>query len=80
LLASWWSSRRLMSVALWKMMPICLFWCLWREMNNKSFGDLESSLKEILSSFYHTMYLWSSAYMYPLSFSFDVFRVCSSTT
>jgi hypothetical protein len=49
-------------------------------MNNKSFEDLESSLKEILSSFYRTLYLWSSAYVYPLSFSFDVFRVCSSTT
>lgn len=49
-----------MSVAVWKMTPICLFWCLWREMNNKSFKDLESTLEEILSSFYHMLYFWTT--------------------
>jgi nitrogen fixation-related uncharacterized protein len=62
-----------MSVAVWKMTPICLFWCLWRERNNRSFDDLERSLEEILFSFYHTLYLWTTAYVYHLSFSFDVF-------
>jgi hypothetical protein len=57
----------------WKMAHICLFWCLWREMNNSSFEDLERSLEKILSSFYHTLYLWTTAYVYPLFFSFDVF-------
>jgi hypothetical protein len=42
-------------------------------MNNKSFEDLGRLLEEILSSFYHTVYLWTTAYVYPLSFSFDVF-------
>jgi hypothetical protein len=36
----------------WKMAPICLFWCLWRERNNKSFEDLESTLEEITYSSY----------------------------
>jgi hypothetical protein len=27
----------------WKMASICLFWCLWRKMNNRSFEDLEST-------------------------------------
>jgi hypothetical protein len=56
-----------------KMAPIYLFWCLWREMKNKSFEDLERTLKEISSSFYHTVYLWTTAYVHPLSFSFDNF-------
>ena len=30
LLACWWSTRR-GSVAVWKMVPICFFWCLWSE-------------------------------------------------
>jgi hypothetical protein len=30
-------------------------------------------LEEIQSSFYHILYLWATAYVYPLSFSFDVF-------
>jgi hypothetical protein len=55
------------------MTPICLFWCLWREMNNRSSEDLELSLEDILSSFYHTLYLWTTAFVYPFSFSFDVF-------
>jgi hypothetical protein len=40
LLACWWCSGRLRSVAVWKMAPICLLWCLWREINNRSFEDL----------------------------------------
>jgi hypothetical protein len=52
LLACWWSSGRPRNTAVWKMAPICLFWCLWREKNNRSFEDLESTLEEILSSFY----------------------------
>jgi hypothetical protein len=73
LFTCWWSSGRPMSVAVWKMTPICVFWCPWRERNNRSFEDLKMSLEEILSSFYHTLYIWTTAYVYPLSFSFDVF-------
>jgi nitrogen fixation-related uncharacterized protein len=60
-----------MSAALWKIALICLFWCLWREMNNRSFEDLESTLEEILFSFYLTLYFWTMAYVHLLSFSFD---------
>jgi hypothetical protein len=42
-------------------------------MNNRSFNDLEWSLEEILSSFYHTLYLWTTVFVFPLSFNFDVF-------
>jgi len=70
LLTCWWSSERPRSVAIWKMAPICLFWCLWRERNNRSFEDLESTLKEILSSFYHTLYFWTSVNVHHLSFTF----------
>jgi nitrogen fixation-related uncharacterized protein len=70
-LACWWSSGRPMSAVLWKIALICLFWCLWREMNNRSFKDLESTLEEILFSFYLTLYFWTMAYVHPLSFSFD---------
>jgi hypothetical protein len=52
----------------WKMAPICLFWCLWRERNNRSFEDVEKTSEELLSSFYHTLYLWTMAYVFPLSF------------
>jgi hypothetical protein len=40
-------------------------------MNNRSFEDLESTLENILSPFYHTLYLWTMAYVHSLSFSFE---------
>jgi hypothetical protein len=72
-LACWWSFGRPMSVVVWKMASICLFWCLWRERNNKSFEDLKSIFDGILSLFYFTLYFWTTAYVPPLSFSFDDF-------
>jgi hypothetical protein len=36
----------------WKMVPTCLFWCLWSKKNSRSFEDLEGSLEDILSSFF----------------------------
>jgi hypothetical protein len=41
MLGCWRSSGRLRSTAVWKMLSICLFWRLWREINNRSFEDLE---------------------------------------
>jgi hypothetical protein len=52
LFACWWTSGRPRSDAIWKMVLICLFWCLWKEINNWCFENLERSLKDILSSFF----------------------------
>jgi hypothetical protein len=69
LVACWWKSGRSRSVTTWKMVPICLFWC---------FENLESSLEEVLELFLHTLYLWSMAFLYPLSISFADFLVSFS--
>ena len=60
---------------MWKMVPLCLFWTIWRERNNRTFEDLERSLEDILSSFFHTLYLWTVAYLSPLSISYADFLV-----
>ena len=57
----------------WKMVPICLFWTIWREKNNRNFEDLERSLEDILSSFLHTLYLWTAAYLSLLLISYADF-------
>jgi hypothetical protein len=44
-------------------------------MNNRCFKDLERSLDDILASFLHTLYLWTMAFVYPLSLSFSDFLV-----
>jgi hypothetical protein len=46
------------------------------EMNNRSFEDEEKTSEELLSSFYHTLYLWTTAYVFPLSFRFLDFLTC----
>jgi hypothetical protein len=48
--ASWCSSCRTRSALVWKMLPICIFWTIWRERNIKCFEDLESFMEEILAS------------------------------
>jgi hypothetical protein len=78
LLACWWSTRRRGSAAVWKMVPTCFFWCLWRERNNRSFEDLEGSLEDILSSCFHTLYLWTIAHVFPVLINYNDFLVCFS--
>jgi hypothetical protein len=73
LLAYWWSFGRRRSDAVWKMVPICLFWCLWQERNNRFFEDLKRSLEDILSSCFRTLFLWTVAHFFPLSISYDDF-------
>jgi hypothetical protein len=56
----------------WKMALIYLFWCLWRERNNRNFEDLGRPLEEIypLSTIRCTFGLQP---MCTLSFIYDVF-------
>jgi hypothetical protein len=39
------------SVAVWKMVPSCLSWCIWRERNDRCFEDRESTVAELKSFF-----------------------------
>jgi hypothetical protein len=55
------------------MVSMCLFFCLWQERNNRSFENLERSLEDILSSCFHTLYLWTVAHLSLLLISYDDF-------
>jgi hypothetical protein len=44
--ACWWTTGSTRSGVVWKMMYTCLLWCLWREMNYRSFKDRERTLEE----------------------------------
>jgi hypothetical protein len=50
-------SGRPRSAAVYKMVPTCLFWCVWKEKNDRYFEDRERTLGGILSLFYETLYL-----------------------
>jgi hypothetical protein len=72
----WWLSGRPSSPVVWKRVSTCLFWCLWKEMNDKNFEDKERSMGIIISMFFETLYLWRTSYVSPLSISFSDFLFC----
>jgi hypothetical protein len=78
LFSCWWKAGRSRSVAVWKMVPICIFWCVWKERNLRCFEDLENSMENIVASFLHLLYLWTGAFLSSVSISFSDFLVCFS--
>jgi hypothetical protein len=63
-----WNFGRPKSAAIWKIVPICIFWCVWKEINLRCFEDLESSMEDILASFF--------SYFVSLDGSFCVCPLC----
>jgi hypothetical protein len=61
--------------AIWKMMLICPFWCLWKEKNNRCFKDLERSLEDIFNFVFHSLHIWTVAFVSLMSLSFIDFLV-----
>jgi hypothetical protein len=45
----WWTARSTWSVIVWKIVPSCLLWCLYRKMSDRSFEDRKKTLDEIVS-------------------------------
>jgi hypothetical protein len=43
---------RLLFDAIWKMIPSCLMWCLWKERNYQNFEDLEQTTVELEAFFF----------------------------
>jgi len=44
LFSCWWKAGRSRSAAVWKMVPICILWCVLKERNLRCFEDFENSL------------------------------------
>ena len=51
-------SADLRNMAIWRMVPHCVIWCLWRERNARLFEDCESSMVDIKLLFFQTLYAW----------------------
>ena len=64
---------------LWRLVPLCLMWCLWRERNARSFEDREIGLAELKRLFLQTLYNWRVAWntMHVSTFS-EFLNFCSS--
>jgi hypothetical protein len=64
------------SEVVWKIVPLCIMWCLWRERNDGSFENLERTLEE-LKSFFFFPHLLGQLLIY-LVISFSEFLVLFS--
>jgi hypothetical protein len=49
-------SRRTKMV--WRVVPHCVFWCIWRERNTRHFEDIETSIPELKSRFFQLLFEW----------------------
>jgi hypothetical protein len=73
LMACWCSGGRTRSAVVWKMIHLCLMWCIWRERNARCFEDLARSFEEIVHYFLFTLYTWTAGWLDPLVVSFSDF-------
>jgi hypothetical protein len=73
LFASWWSSGRSRSVVVWKMVSLCIMWCIWRERNARCFEDSSRSSEELLHFFLFTLFTWTAGWLAPRVISFSDF-------
>jgi hypothetical protein len=42
----------------WRLAPLCLLWCIWRERNARLFEDVETSMVELRKRLLNTLYFW----------------------
>jgi len=75
LYACWWTANSARTAIMWKTVPSCLLWYLWRDINDSSFEDHKKTLEEIKSLFFNTLYLWTATYVSPLVISYHDFLV-----
>ena len=45
----------------WDLIPHCIFWCIWRERNTRTFEGVERNLLEIKGTVLRTLTDWSNA-------------------
>ena len=44
---------------IWKLVPIAIWWCTWKERNQQIFDDKASSVQDFKLYFLGTLYSWS---------------------
>ena len=50
---------------IWKAIPHCIMWCIWRERNARTFNGEESSISALKFLFLQTLYEWLRASILP---------------
>jgi hypothetical protein len=80
LFACWWLGGHSQSAVVWKMVLLCLVWCLWLERNARCFEDSERSLEEHMAFFFYMLFTWTAVWLAPLVISYLDFLVLFSSS
>jgi hypothetical protein len=54
--------RRDLSRVIWRMAPLCVIWCIWRERNSRIFEDKECSVDGVRKTMISMLHLWAMAH------------------
>ena len=44
---------------IWRLIPLCVMWCLWRDQNACNFEDCESGMIELKKLALNTLFSWT---------------------
>jgi len=47
-----------MLILIWRMIPLCLMWCVWRDRNVRCSEDCETGLMNLKKLVVQTLFLW----------------------
>ena len=61
------------NVDVWRIVPHCLIWCIWRERNARGFESCERSMLEIKTFFLQALFDWSVIFSHFSCFSLPAF-------
>jgi hypothetical protein len=63
---------------IWRVIPHCLMWCIWRERNGRSFENCERSYVEIKYFFLRSLYDWVAGWgIHPCLSFLEFLELCS---
>ena len=62
------------NIEVWRMVPLCLIWCIWREHNVQNFKDCERTVIELRVIMFKSLYVWMAAYN-AMVLAFLIFRI-----
>ena len=47
----------------WKVVPLCLFWTIWKERNRRAFKDKGYSLQGLKQMFLYNLWDWCNVFI-----------------
>ena len=59
LLYGWYNCFGKHDSEIWNLVPLCLFWTVWRKRNHRTFDDIEHSTSKLVELFFGLLFDWA---------------------